>query len=172
MASGDSSKNRGSSHYPKSRKEEQEYGPAKKDIVICSECSAVYWYKSWHHQLGKYKHLSEDKQIRFELCPACKMVKDKKFEGQIFVEHIPAGIRREVEQLIYNVADRAYKRDSQDRVLMLRAYKKDGFEVRTSENQLALSIGKQIQRAYKNSSIDIQLSDKESTARVRIWWGK
>ena len=170
MVTGDSFKNIGSGRYPKSRKEEQEYGSGKAGIVLCSDCSSVYWDKSWHHQLGKYKNLTEDKQIRFARCPACQMAKDRQFEGRVLVEHVPAELRGEVEQLIYNVADRAYTRDSQDRILMFRAYKGNGLEVRTSENQLALIIAKQIHRAHKNTNIDIQLSEEESVARVRVWW--
>src|SRR3989338_5183652 len=153
-----SSKNTGSPHSPKSRKEEQEFGPGKKELVICKDCSAVYGEKHWRHSLEQEKHLGEDKQVRFAVCPACQMKRDKTFEGQVIVENVPAELRGDIERLIYRVADRAFRRDPMDRILDLRSRKNGparrslgvgGFEVRTSENQLAISMGKQIVRAYK-----------------------
>lgn len=170
----ESSKNSLNSHIPKSRKEEQEYGPGKKEIAICSECSAVYFSKSWHHQnqLDDYAHLTEDKQIDFVLCPACTMKRDNLFEGEVIIEHVPDAIRGEVERLIYNIADRANERDPMDRILSFKPYGNDGFEIHTSENQLAISIGKQIVDAHKGAKIDIQLSKEESVARVRVDFSK
>lgn len=161
-------------HLPTSRKEESEYGPGKKEITICSECSAVYWDKSWHNQnqLNNYAHLTEDKEVNFALCPACAMARDNAFEGVVIVERIPDVIRQEVERLIYNIAGRAAERDPMDRILSFKPYGEDGFEVRTSENQLAISIGKQIVSAHKDAKIEISLSKEESVARVRVEFPK
>ncbi|MBI2462891.1 MAG: hypothetical protein HYV65_01500 [Candidatus Spechtbacteria bacterium] len=168
------SKNSLNSHIPDSRKEEQEYGPGKKEIAICSECSAVYFNKNWHHQnqLDDYAHLTEDKEVNFVLCPACTMKRDNTFEGMVIVEHIPDAIRKEVEALIYHIADRANERDPMDRILSFKPYGEDGFEIHTSENQLAISIGKQIVSAHKDAKMDIQLSKEESAARVRVEFSK
>lgn len=162
-----STKNIGSAHYPKSRKEEQEFGPGKKEIVICKDCSAVYGEKHWRHSMEEEKHLGEDKRISFSVCPACQMKRDKTFEGQVIVKNVPAELRADIERLIYHVADRAFKRDPMDRILDLRS-RKNGFEIRTSENQLAISIGKQIARAHKKAKVDVQLSEGESVARVHV----
>ena len=166
-----SQKNTGSPHSPKSRKEEQEFGPGKKEIVICKDCSAVYGEKHWRHSMEEEKHLGEDKQVRFAVCPACQMKRDKTFEGQVIVENVPVDLRSEIERLIYRVGDRANRRDPMDRILDLRS-RKNGFEVRTSENQLAISMGKQIARAYKKAKAEVQLSEGESVARVRVVFPK
>lgn len=155
--------------WPKGRKEEQEFGPGKGDIIMCPKGEAVYFQKSWHHALEEYKHLSEDKGIRFELCPADQMKKDGKYEGIVRVEDIPPEVREEVVNLIKNVGQRAFERDVLDRILDVD-YNKGTITVTTSENQLAISMGKQIQRARKRAKIDIQLSRQESVARVRVWW--
>lgn len=165
-------KNIGSGHYPKSHKEEQEYGPGKKGIGMCSACSAGYMQKSWRHNLEEHKKVNKDARLRFMICPACQMAKDKKFEGQLFIENIPPDILKDVERLVYNVADRAYRRDPMDRILVLRKYAKNGLEARTSENQLALRIGKQIARAYKGSECETRWSDEESAGRVRVRFPK
>ena len=53
------------------RKIEQEFGPGQRNILLCRQCGAFYWYKSWHCCLEDYPQLKEDKQIKFTLCPAC-----------------------------------------------------------------------------------------------------
>lgn len=155
--------------WPKSRKEEAEFGKGKEGIIICPKGEAVYFEKSWHHNLEEYKHLSEDKNVRFELCPADIMKRDGKFEGLLTVENIPKNSREEVVNLIKNVGKRAYERDVLDRILDVE-YRDGTIEVKTSENQLAMSIGKQIQRAHKKSLINIKLSREESVVRVKVWW--
>lgn|SRR5487761_931750 len=164
--------NKGSRHSPKSRKEEQEYGKGKENIVLCPTCGSVYWYKSWHHNLEDYKYLTEEKMVRFSLCPACSMAKDKVFEGQVLVEHIPASLRREVESFIYHIADRAYARDPMDRLLDMRPYGKDGLEIHTSENQLAKNIAKEIVRAHKHAKEEIRKSKEESVLRAWVRFEK
>jgi len=155
----------------RSKKEEQEYGAGSKDIVICEDCSAVYYYKSWHHSLGKYKHLSEDKAVQFALCPACQMIRDNKFEGQVVFENVPKAHRKEIINNIKNTGERAYKRDPMDRIIKITEGG-DTIEVLTTENQLARNIARQIERAYKNFKTDINWSGEESVARVVVKFAK
>ena len=155
--------------WPKSRKEEQEHGPGKGGSIMCPKGEAVYFQKSWHHASGEYKHFSAETGVRFELCPADQMKKDGTYEGIVRVEDIPPVVRQEVVNLIKNVGQRAFARDVLDRILDVE-YNEGTITVKTSENQLAISMGKQIQRARKRAKIDIQFSKQESVARVRVWW--
>ena len=165
-------KNPGSPTYgrvPKSRKEESgEYGLSGPGVVICEDCGAAYYKKSWKHSLDDHKNISEEEDVRFALCLACKMKKDRLFEGQVTIEHIPASIRGDLTGLIENIERRAHKRDPMDRIIVMKSHGKDGLLVRTTENQLAVSIGKQIARAHKGVRMDIQWSNKESVVYVRI----
>lgn len=157
---------------PKPAKEEnQEYGPGKKEITLCKTCSAVYYHKSWHHNLDKYDSLEKDKGIHVATCPACRMKKSGAFEGEVTIENIPAAMRAELVHLIENVGDRAYERDPMDRILSIRSSGKTGLMVRTSENQLALTIGKEIVMAHKSAKKTIALSEGESITRVRVDMG-
>jgi hypothetical protein len=155
--------------WPKSKKEEAEFGPGKKAIVICPDCNAVYFEKSWRHSLDAHKALGEEKGMRFEVCPADRMRRDNMFEGELVVENIPADVREEVINLMRNIGERAFERDVLDRILSLQERGRS-VVVRTSENQLAVSMGKQVQRAYKQSRIDNKFSRAESVARVRVSW--
>lgn len=155
---------------PKSRKEGAEFGPGKVDIVMCKNCDAVYYEKSWHHSLEDYWQLSQDKRVKFVICPACQMIKDKKYEGVVTLENVPQKREEEILRLVRNVAERAFKRDPMDRIIHIDHEAPDGkstINIFTTENQLAVSIGKQIKRAFKEK-LDIQWSHQESTVRVRI----
>lgn len=150
-----------------SKKEEQEYGAGKKDFVVCSDCNAVYYQKSWKHGFSDYKHLNENKQVGFEICPACQMIKDGKYEGSIVLENVSAEHKEEILRNIKNTGGRAYKRDPMDRVISI---KENGgnIEVLTTENQLARIIARQVGRAYKNTKVDIEWSKEESVARIKV----
>ena len=157
---------------PKSRKEEQEFGPGKKDIIICPKCNAYYFYKSWHHKLEDYRHLSNEKRVKFVLCPACEMIKDGKYEGELILKNVDPNRKEEMLKLIRNIGRKAYDSDPLDRIIEIQKIpskfsKINDFRILTTENQLAVRIGKQLKRTFKGE-LKIKYSHKESTARV-IW---
>lgn len=148
-------------------KYEQEFGPGKTDIIICPECQSVYYEKSWHHSLNNYEQLSEDKNIDFELCPACEMGKNKQFEGFVVFKNVPPDIKEDLLRTIHNIEGRAFSRDPMDRVLKIEEDGKD-IEVYTSENQLAISIAKQVASAFKGAfkESEIKFSHMEDTIKI------
>jgi len=151
----------------RSKKEEQEHGAGKKDFVICEKCNAVYYYKSWKHGFADYKHLNEDKQVNFRVCPACQMIKDKKFEGKVVFESVPSEYKEDILKNIKNTGERAYKRDPMDRIIEVKE-SRDNIEVTTTENQLARNIARQVERAHKGAKARIQWSQEESVARIVV----
>ena len=157
------------SHFPKSRKEESEFGEGKKDILICKKCNAVYWYKSWHHRLDDYPYLSEKKNLKFVLCPACQMIKEKKYEGELIVENVSPKVRKEIINTVKNMGEEAFRRDPQDRIISIKESNGNSKRIRilTTENQLAVRIGKKIARTFKGK-LNIRYSKKESTARIKV----
>jgi len=155
------------SHTPKPKKEEAEFGPGKKDIIICPECGCVYYFKSWHHRLEDYPHLKEDKNVNFSLCPACQMIKEGKFEGEILIENCPKEIEKELIALVKNMGEKAFEKDPQDRVISIKKLKKGKIQVLTTENVLAIKIAKKIKETFKGK-LKIVFSKEESTARAKI----
>lgn len=149
-------------------KYEQEFSPGKTNIVICPECQSVYYEKSWHHSLNNYEQLSEDKNIDFELCPACEMGKNKQFEGFVVFKNVPSTIREDLLRTIHNIEGRAFSRDPMDRILKIEEDGKD-IEVYTSENQLAISIAKEVASAFKGAfkDSDIKFSHTEDVVRIK-----
>ena len=69
---------------PPSRTEFEEFGLARAGRAVCSGCGSFYFEKSWHHP-------SRDKSkiygAPFIMCPACRMIKDRVFEGELITEN-------------------------------------------------------------------------------------
>lgn len=151
-----------------SRKDVAEFRTGKKEFVQCPECKNVYYKKSWHHNLNQKSKVKDQKSIRFEVCPACKMAKDGRFEGQMVTENVPKDIHAEAVGLIKNLGDRATEVDPQDRITEI----KDGenkIEVFTTENQLAKRIARRIKETYgKKVKQKITYSQEEDVVRVHL----
>lgn len=159
--------------FPKKREETPEFRKAKIKYIICPDCSAVYYNKSWHHALEKDKHFKETKDVKFVICPADKMIKAKQFEGQIILENVPEILRDDLFNLIENMGERAFRRDPMDRVISIKDGK-NALEVLTTENQLAVRIAKKIRDSFKNrmkGNWTIKYSEREDPVRI-IWKNK
>lgn len=154
---------------PHSKKDEQEFGLAKKEFVICMDCGSCYFDKSWHHSLGEEKldHLKKDKLVKFDLCPACKMGKERRYEGEVIINvkgQMP-NVKSEILNSIKNSDELARQRDPMDRVLWTEE-RGDGLHVFTSENQLAVKIGKKIRSSLGKGKLTIKYSREEDVTRV------
>lgn len=173
MAKGSQSQRKFNS--PQSKSESQEFGGGRKGLVICNDCRAVYYKKHWHQSLEKLNlsesaNLSKNSKtpVSFALCPACKMIRNHQYEGEVVINNAPAKLAAELENFIKGFCKRASERDPMDRLI---AIKKSGsvWRVTVTENELANKLGKKIQNLYSNAkaktSFDRQPSD---VARVTV----
>ena len=131
-----------------SRAEAEEFGPGKTDIILCQKGDAVYYYKSWHHDLEHYRELSEDKALTFKLCPFHEMKKKRQWEGEVRIMGVPTALRREMILAAENLSDEARRRDPMHGILDIKS-KKDSIQIFTSENQLANRIARRIENSHK-----------------------
>src|SRR3989338_7954072 len=142
----------------RSRKEESEFGKAGKEFIICNGCDSVFFDKAWHHRLEEEKsaHLKTDRKIKFELCPACKMERDKLFEGELVIniKNKELSIKNNVLNTVKNSDKQARERDPMDRILRIEE-RADGIHIFTSENQLAVRIGKKLKSSFPKSNLEI-----------------
>lgn len=155
---------------PQSKKEESEFGPGKKGIIICSQCQAVYYEKSWHHNLGTYPGIPEKNLIKSALCPACQMLKDKKFEGQLILEQVPSEKKEEILRAIKNSGNQAYQLDPMDRIIEIKE-KNNQIEILTTENQMAIKMAKKLKNAF-GGQLQIKWSHQEDIVRANLILGK
>ena len=150
-------------HFPKKKKEGDKKG--KKDIVVCPECECFYWYKSWHHSLEDYSELREDKEVRFELCPACKMIKEEKFEGELILENCPEEKKEEITNFVENFAKEEYKRDPLARIVSIEDIAKGMMRITFTQNQVAKKLAKRFKKTFKTKNRVI-FSKKDKTIRI------
>lgn len=149
-------------------------------LAICQKCQAVFYDKKWHTKTGLKNHLKNKTEVKKtgfagwfaaqvkseKVCPACKQKKDFS-EGVVYLKNIPGNKKGEILRLIANIGQRADARDREDRVVKIEEKEKQ-ITVYTSENQLALSIAKQVARAHKGGELEIKFSKNEEA--VRVYW--
>jgi len=143
------------------RTEKREIPKGKLGLVFCSECNAVYFKKSWHHNLRNYKNLREDLPIKFAVCPACQMIKNKQFEGEIIIENAPSKIQNELINLIKSFCRRAYEKNPMHRLIEIKNSPR-GIRITTTENQLAVKLAKKIKEVFKKAEMKISYSSAPS----------
>lgn len=174
---------------PKSRKEEAEFGPGKEDILVCKKCKAFYWYKSWHHRLSDYPELKKEKRIKFVLCPACQMIEDGKYEGEVILKNAPQKFYPKIKKLAQNFGERAYREDPLDRIISIKEKKisratakrkrgrksrkeiegKKYIRILTTENQLAQKLAQKINEIFgRKLKVSITHSHREDPTRVEV----
>lgn len=156
--------------HQRSRKEESEFGLAEKEFILCSDCGSAYFDKSWHHRLEEEKgaHFKAERRVRFELCPACKMGKNKLFEGELVVKLKAKSekLKTDVLNTIKNSDEQARDRDPMDRILWTEE-RGDGLHIFTSENQLAVKMGKKLESSFPKSTLEIKHSGEDL---IRVYW--
>ena len=136
------------------KRQAEEFGGAKKGLVICENCNIYNYKKSWHHDADSYisKRENKDIPIRFALCPACAMIKNKQYEGKIVIKNIPSAQKKDLVNLINGYCDRAFSQDPLDRLIGVI---QDGnsLVVTVTKNQLAQRLAKKIKDAFNKVKI-------------------
>lgn len=145
----------------KSRHAAEEFGPGKKEFIICPDGGEAYFHKSWHHSLADFKHLSENKKISFKLCTLHSMVKNKQYEGEVIIENTPTKDRQELIRLIERSGEHGYRRDPMDRIIKIES-RGNSVRVETSENQLAQKIANKVRDRFKKTSQEVRRGKRNS----------
>lgn len=142
--------------FPGSRKSAEEF-PAQKGVVLCKTCGAAYHKKSWRHGIedfnkGETESISSGKKdvpVKFELCPACKMIKEHQYEGRITIKNLPAESEKSLKELAQGFGKRAYEQDPMHRLIEI---KNDGgnWVITTTENEMANRLAHKIKTSFSH----------------------
>lgn len=144
---------------------DKEFEKGSKEMILCSKCKAVYYDKCWHKNLKHLREIKENiKQAKKILCPACKWTKANLAEGVIILNLENNLKEKEILNLVKNVEARAKLRDPEDRIIKINK-EENKITILTTENQLALSIAKQIKKAFKGE-LKIKWSHNEDVVRA------
>ncbi|MCL5017043.1 MAG: hypothetical protein M1155_00030 [Patescibacteria group bacterium] len=150
----------------KNEHEREEFGPGKEGLVICPVCKAVYYKKSWHHGTVHFEG-RENTPVKFELCPADQMIKNKQYEGKIIVRNVPKELEAEMISLIKNAGDQAYERDAMHRLISIDKVAGELVAL-TTENELAASIAKKIGDAHNKAKVKIAYKAEPSDVCLAV----
>lgn len=142
-----------------------------KGDAICRRCHAVYFDKHWHSDKKLYNEFRVYYHAAEILCGECKMIMEKDgYGGEVILKNIKTTDKSEIIQEIKNIGDRAFRRDPEDQIIKIED-KGKSVRVTTTENQLALSLGKQISASHKGGKLEIKLSKEDKLTRV-VWTAK
>ena len=148
---------------------------AKPGLYRCTNCSAIYHDKHWHSAALLLMPGSPLMHAEFAdaLCEECTLEKNRAsraipHSGEVVIEGTFTPTEHyDLLNLVRNVGHRAMARDPEDRII--RIEEQDGrIHIYTSENQLAVSIGKQVDHSHKGGELEITWSKTDKPVRV-VW---
>lgn len=147
---------------------------AKKGMARCPNCGALYYDKHWHspEALVLERTTVYLEPLKEQWCYECKAGHlspggvPMRYSGEVVIEgNWTPQTRSDLLHLMRNIGHRAMVRDPEDRII--RILEQDGkFLVYTSENQLAVSIGKQVHTSHKGGELHIVWSADDKPVRV------
>lgn len=156
------------------RKNDEEEFPAHKGVVLCKDCGAAYFKKRWYHGLEKI-NLPEKNNlpIKFSLCPACAMIKNKQYEGRITIKNLPDKYVEQLQKLAEGFGKRAYERDPMDRIIEMRKMRNEKLRttewiVTTTENELANKLAHKIKETFNAKSKTHFAPEPSDVAEITI----
>jgi len=157
---------------PKMGKEPEgnEYGKSGKGVFVCKKCHNIRFKKEWHHPISNsIENKFKGQKISFVLCPACTMVSNNLYEGEVVIKNVPSKYEAELMHLIAGYNSRAQQRDPQDRIVEIKKLG-SGYRITTTENQLAVKLAKKIKGAFKKQ-VELGVSyskEPQEVSRVSI----
>ena len=131
----------------------------QKGFIICQKCNATLFKGSWFHP----------KQVNYKkstLCPACKMIENNTFEGELVIENISKKNKTLVLNTIKNKGEKGFKNNPNHRIIST-IYKNNRLNILTTKNNLALRMAKLIKKSF-NGTMKIIFSKKEALLRVYV----
>jgi len=122
---------------------------ALKEPTICPVCSAIYHKKRWQFDKKMLAELKLSKKYTSQKCPADRKIEDNypmgiiNLSGSFVAEH-----RDELVNLIKSEERHALEKNPLEKIMSIKTTK-DGIQVETTSETLALRIGRILTRAYK-----------------------
>lgn len=137
-----------------------QYWREQKGATKCPACGNIHFKKRWYaseEDLMKSIKIAPLPITDKKLCQACTMVKDRTFEGELFIQEVPSRHREDVLKLVNNFGERATQMDPQHRIITIEDLE-NGYRITTTENQLATRLAKKIEDVFNTVSVRISHS--------------
>jgi len=133
--------------------------------TICPLCGLIYHKKHWERNEELKNRL--EREAKKAKCPSCRKIED----------HYPMGIltitgnflfshKEEIKNIISNTEKKEILRNPLDRIMSLKEMK-DKMVIETTSENLAIALGKALNRAYKGK---LNISFSQDQKLVRVFW--
>lgn len=140
---------------PTSKKVSEEFKSAA-GVVLCKSCGAAYHKKMWRHGIEEFnaaetKNISSGKKdvpVKFELCPACQMIKNRQYEGRVTIKGLPEEYEEEMHGLVEGFCKRAYEQDPMHRLIEIK-HENSNWVITTTENEMANKLAHKIKTSFR-----------------------
>ena len=135
--------------------------------TICPVCGLVFHNKRWSKDdtlLESIKTIAEKHK-----CPSCRKIEDHFTMGTIFISSESDFVEKhksEIINLIRNEEKREFLRNPLDRIMSLKEQGNE-FTVETTSENLAVTIGKALHRAYNG---EVEFSYSRENKQARVYW--
>lgn len=145
-------------------------------MKMCERCEAVYYDGHWHTAPELSAVLKENDKVSkiSGLCTECKWVIEGRagvksgYEGMVTLDGLTdKEEKKEILKAVRNFSHRATERDPEDQIVGIDD-RGERIVITTSENQMAVGIGKTIDKAFKGGDLSIIWSDDDLP--VRVYW--
>lgn len=146
-------------------------------LRLCARCEAVWYDGHWHTAPNLVAALKAKRKVakpsKDTLCEECRYAahgpadaKSALYEGELTLDGlIDKKEKAEILATVRNAAKRAQKRDPEDRIVAIDD-RGERVVVTTTENQLAVSLGKAVDSSHKGGKLRVTWSSDDLPARV------
>ena len=143
-----------------------EKGKDHPGTIICPRCHAISEIKRWFLDEAKYQELVHKPGIEMVVCPGCRRIEDKVFEGEVVLKSpMLEDVKEEAIRLIHHTEAEARQSNPFARLASVEVV--DGeIRVLTTTRWLAQRIGKEFKKAFDGDLVIDNLPN-EKFSRVR-----
>jgi len=161
MTKGFSTKNRKDLKYLDKGNPYYEYKKYE-EPTVCKECGLVYTEGRWAMRLLK------EKEAKQEICPACRIIKDRVPFGVVILEgnYLNDNTKKEIKNLVKNVEEKTKITRPLQRIMGIEEEDKK-ITIYTTYDHLAQRIGKAIYNAFKG---ELTIKYTEGERYSRVYW--
>lgn len=139
---------------------------AQAGTALCRDCGAVGMQKHWFVDKGLSTRCALDPLVRLTICPGCKRIEDKHYEGELTLEsNLLSANRDMVYGTLFHAAAKGFLHNPLSRIAV---FEDDGDRLRvvTTTCALAERMGKAIHRSLKGK-LEIKPSPNEKFVIVK-----
>lgn len=140
----------------------------KRGPVQCRKCGSIAFRGRWYCSSDKMVvDLKKGKDIKIVLCPACFMIQEGKYLGELIIENIPEIKKEELINLIKNFCDLSFEENPIKRLISSEEIARGIIRVLVTDKRMIKRLADKLKKIYKLKAKIIH-SPREHFVRIRL----